>query len=493
MQSGSNEERPIDAPVGGASAFPATIPILVGGRWREGRGARVPLLDKFARVGVSQVSLPSREDVAEAVHAGAQAVLAGGPGSYERGEILRRAAELVRDRRRQFLEVMRVETGFTTADVEAEVSRCVETLRLCGEEARRFSGDIVPLEGGPGQGDRMGFTLRVPLGVVCAITPFNAPLNVLAHKVGPAIAAGNAVIAKPSLHTPFTANILGEVLLEAGLPPAFMSILHGAAETAAWLLAEPEVRFFAFTGSTEAGREIQKSIGLRRSQMELGSISHTIVDRGTDITRALPRLVTAGYRKAGQVCASIQVLLVHDSLYDGMVAALADAVAKLPYGAPSMPGCLVGPLISEAAAVRVDQWIGEAVTEGARRIVGGDRDGSVVPPTLLTNTTPEMKVRNREVFGPVVSVVPFSDYRQAIDAVNSTPFGLTAGVFTDSLANALFAAKTLRAGVVHVNETSSARADLMPFGGTKDSGFGREGPRHAILEMSEERLVTISA
>lgn len=470
--------------------FPSYILNLISGEWQAGSGPETPVLDKYTRQAVSTIQAASAQQVRQAA-AVAHAARAAVPGPFQRGEILDRAAAGVAARRDQLTYAMRIEAGFTEADASNEISRCVQTLKLCAEEARRLCGEMVPLEGAPNQVGRLAFTLRVPLGVVCAITPFNSPLNTVAHKVGPAFAAGNAVLLKPSRLTPWTANLLAEVLLEAGLPADMLAVIHGGADVANQLLDEPS-HFVAFTGSTEVGRSIQARLGLRRSQMELGSIAHVVVDESADIARAVPRIVGAGYRKAGQVCTSTQILLVHRKRMDDVVALMREQVGALQYGDPSQPGCLVGPMIAEKEAIRVDQWIGEAVDQGAQALLRGERDGSVLAPSLLVETRPEMKVRQQEVFGPVLSIVPFDDFAAALQLVNGTPYGLAAGVFTNDMGHALLAAKTLEVGSVHINEASSSRADLMPFGGSKESGFGREGPAHAVREMSEERLVTIA-
>jgi succinate-semialdehyde dehydrogenase/glutarate-semialdehyde dehydrogenase len=385
-----------------------------------------------------------------------------------------------------------MEAGFTSSDAGGEVRRCVQTLKLSAEEARRLAGEVIPLAGAPQQGGRLGFTLRVPLGVVLAITPFNSPLNTVAHKIAPAFAAGNAVILKPASATPLTACRLAEVLLEAGLPKGFLSVLPGGPQVADWLIADERVRFFAFTGSTEVGRSIQARAGLRRTQMELGSIACTIVCDDANLEQALPKIVNAGYRKAGQVCTSIQLLLVHQSIIDTVEKKLADLVSNLAYGDPGDDKTFVGPLISEKEAIRVESWLREAVARGAKQLAGGVRKGAVVPPVLLANIDESMKVGCQEVFGPVVCIVPFDTLDEAIGRVNSTPYGLATGIFTNRLADAFAAARRLEVGGVHVNETSSSRVDLMPYGGSKDSGFGREGPRYAVHEMTEERIVTFT-
>ncbi len=474
------------------AATPATYGLLIDGQWTAGAGPRVSVLDKYKLQPCATITTADAAQVQGAVDVAHAAFRAGAPVAYERGAILDRAAQLLEARAPEFVRTMQQEAGFTQSDAMGEVRRCTQTLKLSAEEARRLAGDVIPLAGAPGAAGRMGFTLRVPLGVVAAITPFNSPLNTVTHKVAPAFAAGNAVILKPSTHTPMTACLLAEVLLEAGMPKGFLSVLHGSAEVVGLLQADERVRFFAFTGSTEVGRKIQQAAGLRRTQMELGSIACTIVCDDAKLDAALPKIVNAGYRKAGQVCTSVQLLLVHESLQVEVEQRLAGMVQALSYGDPQDPKTFVGPVISEDAAVRIEAWIDEAVAKGAKRLAGGARQGAVVPPTLLTHISNTMRVGCNEIFGPVVCIVPFKTLAEAIARVNATPFGLATGLFTNRLGDALAAAQQLEVGGVHINETSSSRVDLMPYGGSKDSGFGREGPHYAVHEMTEERIVTFT-
>jgi acyl-CoA reductase-like NAD-dependent aldehyde dehydrogenase len=470
----------------------ATHHLLIDGQWLEGAGPRVIVHDKFRLQPVATLTTADAAQVRQAVDVAHAAFRRGAPVAYERGVVLERAAALMEERLGEFVRSMQIEAGFTQADASGEVRRCIQTLKLSSEEARRLAGDVIPLAGAPGQAGRLGFTLRVPLGVVVAITPFNSPLNTVTHKVAPALAAGNAVILKPSTHTPLTAVLLAQVLLDAGVPPGFLSVLHGSAEVVRHLQGDQRVRFFAFTGSTEVGRQIQQAAGLRRTQMELGSIACTIVCEDADLDMALPKIVNAGYRKAGQVCTSVQLLLVHESLQAEVEQRLATLVQTLRYGDPMDPDTFVGPVISEEAARRIETWVAEAVASGAQVLAGGTREGAVVAPTLLTRVSDRMRVGCHEIFGPVVCIVPFQTLAQAVDRVNATPFGLATGLFTNRLGDALAAAQKLEVGGVHVNETSSSRVDLMPYGGSKDSGFGREGPRYAVHEMTEERVVTFT-
>ena len=466
--------------------------LLIEGRWVDGESRR-SALDKYRLQPCTTIHLPSRDQVRAAVAHADAAFRANTLTPHERGAILDRAATQLEARSDALVRALQIEVGFPASDGLNELRRCVQTFRLSAEEARNFCGEMVPIEGAPNQAGRLGFTLRVPLGVVCAITPFNAPLNTVAHKVAPALAAGNAVVLKPSSHTPTAACIMAEVLLAAGLPAGLMSVVHGGAEVAGWLLDEPRVRFFAFTGSTEVGADIQRRAGLRRTQMELGSIAFTIVADDADLDRALPKIVNAGYRKAGQVCTSIQLLLVQRGILDRVQQRLTEMVRALPWGDPLDAKTVVGPVISEAEARRIETWVDEAIARGAERLAGGPRQGAVVPPTLMVGVDEGMAVGCQEIFGPVMAIVPYDTLDEAIARVNATPFGLATGLFTNRLDEALRAARRLEVGGVHINETSSSRVDVMPYGGSKDSGFGREGPHHAVREMSEERMVTVLA
>jgi len=474
-----------------AGERPATR-LLIAGEWTDG-ATRQPVIDKYRLLPCGELHVASREQVRAAVAAAHTAFRASRLTPHQRGQILDKAALLLEHHTDTLVRALQLEAGFTASDAHGELKRCVQTFHLSAEEARRFGGEMVPLEGAPQQAGRLGFTLRVPLGVVCAITPFNAPLNTVAHKVAPALAAGNAVVLKPSSHTPTPANLMAEALLAAGLPPALLSVVHGGADVAQVLLDEPAVRFYAFTGSTEVGRAIQQRAGLRRTQMELGSIAFTVLHDDANLDAALPKVVNAGYRKAGQVCTSIQILLVQRRIQAQVEERLGALVRALPFGDPSAADTVVGPVISEADAQRIERWIDDALAAGALRLAGGPRRGAVVPPTLLTRVSDSMPVSCREVFGPVISIVPFDTLDEAIERINATPYGLAAGLFTNRLDDALKAARRLEVGGVHINETSSSRVDVMPYGGTKDSGFGREGPHYAVREMSEERMVTVSA
>lgn len=467
------------------------IRLLIAGEWQDGAD-HTEVLDKYRLTPYGRTHVASQEQVRNAVAKAHTAYTESKLTPYDRGAILDRAAAIIERDGDKFVQTLRTEAGFTLTDSQNELRRCVQTFKLSAEEARRLIGEMVPLEGAPNQAGRLGFTIPVPLGVVCAITPFNAPINTVAHKVAPAIAAGNAVVVKPSSNTPFAANLLAEALLEAGLPPGLISVIHGGSKVARWLIEEPAIRFFAFTGSTEVGRDIQQRAGLRRTQMELGSIAFTLLCADANLDAAVPKIVAAGYRKAGQVCTSIQTLLVERSIYDEVEARLAAMVNELAYGDPMNPKTVVGPVISLASATRIESWVDQAVERGAKRLAGGPREGAVVPPTLLAKVDSSCDVSCNEIFGPVMTIAPFDSIEEAIDRVNSTPYGLATGFFTNRIDFALKAVRRLQVGGVHINETSSSRVDLMPYGGSKDSGFGLEGPRYAVHEMCEMRMVSLS-
>ncbi len=463
---------------------------LIGGRRLAGEH-HFAVYDRYSQLKVADVASVTREQVAQAVRT-ARNAFGQVPVPYERSRILRRVAELIDARRDAFIDLMVTEAGFTPADSTGEIERALDTCQLCAEEAKRITGEMVALDGNRGQHNRLGFTLRTPVGVVCAITPFNAPLNAVIHKVAPALAAGNAVILKPSGYTPLTASLTCEQFLEAGLPPDLLALVQGDAQAGTWLLEEQGIDFYTFTGSTRVGKLIQAGAGLRRTQLELGSIACTIVCADADLDAAVPKIARATFRKAGQVCTSIQRLYVERSVEEAVTQRLVKEARAMPAGNPRDPAIRVGPMITEVEAKRAETWLAEAIQREALVECGGTRTGPVLQPTILSRVAPGMKVIDQEIFAPIVSILPFDNLSAAIDSINATPFGLATGVFTSHLERAFSAARAVRSGAVHINETSSSRVDGMPYGGVKESGFGREGPKYAIREMTDEKVVTIS-
>lgn len=466
--------------------------LLIAGEWVDGTSSE-RLTDKYTGKVYAEMAVASSDQIAGAVAGTVAAQLASTLSPYERFKILSAAARIIESRLGFLVDLMRSEAGFTRADGENEVRRCVQTLELSGEEAKRLVGDLVPMEAGDGVKNRIGFTMRVPRGVVCVITPFNSPLNVVAHKVGPALAGGNGVVIKPSEFTPLSAVELVRALIDAGLPPGLLALVHGDGATVGrQLLADQRIAFYAFTGSTRVGKEIQRAAGLRRTQLELGSIASTIVCQDANVELAIPKILNAGFRKAGQVCTSVQRLYVDRKVAPEFVPRLLQAARAMKFGDPSDPSVVIGPMISVHHAQRALAWVQEAVSGGARILLGGTCEGATMAPTVLTDVTEQMKVVCEEIFAPVISIVEVDGIEEAVARANASPFGLSVGLFTSDLHTAFAAGRALRFGGIHVNEASSARVDAMPFGGVKDSGFGWEGPAYAIREMTEERLMTIA-
>jgi succinate-semialdehyde dehydrogenase/glutarate-semialdehyde dehydrogenase len=465
--------------------------LFVEGEWVEGERTE-PLVEKFGGATVALVHQASVAQVNAALEAltSAQDRIRLTP--YRRFEILAEASRLLSARHDEAVTAIVRDTGFTVTDARREVDRAVDTLLISGEEAKRIHGEMVPIDAAPAGPRRIGFTTLRPLGVVCAITPFNSPLNTVAHKVAPALAAGNAVILKPASQTPLSASLLVETLLKAGLPPELVALVQGpGASVGEALLNSPVPAFYAFTGSNSVGEHIQRAVGVRRIQLELGSVSSTIVCDDADLARLAPLVINAAFRKAGQVCTSIQRLYVHGSVIAEMSERLLRELSNREVGDPWSERTFVGPVISEQAATRICSRIDDAVRDGAEILVGGARSGNVVQPTVLSGVQPEMDVMAKEIFGPVIALRSFAELDTAIAEVNNTEYGLSAGIFTASIERAMDAASGLRMGSIHINETSSNRVDLMPYGGAKASGLGLEGPRYAIEEMSQKCLITI--
>jgi len=466
-----------------------TITSFVDGAWRPASGAVVEVKDKFSGDPIALLRPSSDDDVDHAVRA-AQRVAAGAAiPLIDRIDILRRVADAIGERAREFADVITDEAGSTIAEARKEVERAIVMLRVTAEEARRIDGEIVPLEGEPGGAGKFAFMLRHPVGIVCAITAFNSPLNTPIHKIAPALAAGNAVIVKPPTQTPICSAMLCDLFAEAGLPAGWLNYIAGTGSTVGeQLLSDERISFYHFTGSTVVGKHIASRIGLRRSSLELGSIAATIICADSDLDLAIKDVARAGYAKAGQVCTSTQLVLVEQEAYDAVRVGLQKAVSKLRYGNPKREDTHVGPLISPAEADRVCGWMEEAVASGAEQLVGGARERSVVAPALFVDVPSEAKLTRQEIFGPVVTLASVATLGQAVQIFNGSPYGLAAGVFTRDVGRAFHAIRCLRAGTIHLNASSSSRLDAMPFGGVKDSGHGKEGPKYAIEEMTERRL-----
>lgn len=411
---------------------------------------------------------------------------------YERCQILRKAAEIMARREKELGRIISSEEGKILAEGQLEANRARETIDVSADEAKRISGEMIPLDGAPGVKGKLGFTLRVPCGIVAAITPFNFPMNLVAHKVGPAIAAGNACLIKPASDTPLSALTLVEILLEAGLPPQAIACITGpGGEIGNAIATDARVRKISFTGSFEVGQTICKMAGVKRVTMELGSNSPVIIMDDADLDKAATMVTASGFSNAGQVCISAQRILTSQKVYGNFLDALKPRVEGLTTGDQLVESTKMGPMVREADAVRVESWVNQAVQGGAKLVTGGTRRGPIYAPTILADVAPTMRISCDELFGPAVAVTRFSDIDEAIALANSTNYGLSASIFTQDIDRAMKFAREVDSGNLHINWGTQWRADLMPYGGLKDSGLGKEGPHYAIREMTEEKMVVL--
>jgi acyl-CoA reductase-like NAD-dependent aldehyde dehydrogenase len=458
-----------------------------------GRGERMVLSSPWDGAEIAHVPPTTLEDLDRVLD---KARLAFGTfrwtPAWRRSEILERTSHLIQEHTEQIARVIAAESGKPLKDARIEVARGASTFRWAAEEAKRTAGEIIEMDAEQSGEHRFGWTIREPRGVIAAISPFNFPLNLVAHKVAPAIASANVVVLKPASQTPLTALRLAELLAEAGLPEDVLQVVVGSGGTIGGKLVKDErVNMVSFTGSPPVGRQIASDAGMKMITLELGNNSATIVDEDAHLDLAVQRIVAGGFANSGQTCISVQRVVVHEKVYDEFMAKLIPAVKALKLGDPLDESTDVSSLITRADDERVRQWVDEATEQGATLAAGGaDGDGRMKP-TVLTDVTREMKVCAREIFGPVLSVLKARDLCEAIEISNDSDMGLQAGVFTRDLNKALYAAKRLEVGGVMINEVPTFRVDHMPYGGIKGSGIGREGLRFAIREMTEMKMVAI--
>lgn len=470
------------------------VPMFVAGDWRDSDDTMV-VVDPYRSTDSSRVHRPGSRDAEDALATAVEGAghMAAMPG-HRRAEILDAVADAVADDPDRFATQIVHDCGKTIRDARGEVARAIEVLHVSAGEATRIEGTVLPLDALPaGEGSRLGMVMRFPVGVVAAIVPFNAPLQVLCHKVGPALAVGNAVVCLAPRQGAAVAADLLRLLLDAGLPPEAFQLLPAGGETVGdQLVAHPRIDMIAFTGSGRTGEHIIRTAGLKRTLLELSGNAAVIVHEDANLDIALSACVPAAYGIAGQSCVSLQRLYVHRSLFDETAERLAGATAALRTGDTMSEDTDVGVMIGLDAATRVGKWIAEAVDGGATVLTGGRQDGTTVEPTVLSSVSDDMKVVCDEVFGPVVSILPYDDVDDALRRVNGSRWGLAAGIYTRSLDVAMRAAKQIRAGVVNINGPSRYRVEHMPFGGVKASGWGKEGPRYSIADMTEVRTITFT-
>ncbi len=473
--------------------------LLIGGEWVAAESA-ITVTNPYTEEPIARVAACSDSEVDTAVgaaEAGARE-MARLP-AHARHDILDRAARLLSERADDFTATIIAEAGKPRRYAAAEVARAVETLRFAAAEALRIHGETVPMDAAHGSETRRGFWYRRPLGVVAAITPFNFPLNLVCHKLAPAFAAGNAVVLKPASATPLTALKLAELLLEAGLPPLALNVVVGSGSGPGLTLVRDErVRLVSFTGSPEVGATIKRETGLRRVALELGSNSGAIVDETADLDAALNRCLAGAFAYSGQVCIHTQRLYLQDSIAAEFTERFVAAAERLICDDPALPDTDVGPMINRTALASAQALIEQAVAAGARLLCGGRSEGTILYPTVLANARPDMAAVCEEAFAPIVTIETFNRFEEGLQRYNAGSsagrysYGLTAGVFTRDLGRAFQAIETLNAGSIYINDSATFRADHQPYGGVRDSGIGREGPRFAIEEMTDVVMVSFN-
>ena len=444
---------------------------LINGEWLQSEDTFI-VENKYTHEVYAKVAKSSQEVITNAITNAYETFKKVKLSATNRYDILMRATQLFEERKEEIARVICSEAGKTITDARAEVERGIQTFIASAEEAKRLAGQGLPIQGQPGNDAKMAFSIRVPVGLICAITPFNFPFNLTAHKIGPAIAAGNTVVLKPAEKTPVSAIKMAEVLLEAGLPKGFLNVVNGFGhETGPVLLKDERIAMYTFTGSPAVGRVIKRESGIRKVTLELGNNSPNIIHHDVaDLQRAVDLCVSRGYSNSGQACISVQRVYVHRAIYEEVLEQAKATAESFIVGNPENETTNIGPMISVKEAERAEEWVQEAVNAGATIITGGTREDALFKPTILTNVKEDMKVMCEEVFAPIISIVPYEDLDELFANVNDSKFGLQAGIFTSNLHLAMRAAQELEFGGVNINDVSTFRADILPYGGVKDSG-----------------------
>ena len=461
--------------------------LFIGGKWLDSR-QYFSVINPYDGAQIAQVSSADSETVNEAVGAASESSISSLTPA-ERAAILSDVSAEIERQKETLTGLIVAEAGKPLRYAAGEVERAVQTFSFAAEEARRIHGETIELDAHTHGKGHFGFWHRFPLGVIAAISPFNFPLNLVAHKVAPALAAGNSVVLKPASTTPLVTLALARILEKCGLPAGGINVVPGKGSVVGdSLVMNPEVRMVTFTGSLEVGRKIRRNAGMKRVTLELGSNSALIVQDSTRLGEAVSKAIVGAFAFSGQVCISIQRIMLNEKLADEFLALFLEGVENIRRGNPADQSTEIGPMISEQEACRAESWVKEAVEQGAKVLTGGTRDGAFYYPTVLDNVEPGMKVYSEEVFAPVVCIERYEEFEDALDRVNNSRYGLQAGVYTDSISQALQAFRKLNVGGVIINDFPTFRVDQMPYGGVKSSGDGREGPKFAIEEMTEIRL-----
>jgi acyl-CoA reductase-like NAD-dependent aldehyde dehydrogenase len=475
-----------------ATTMVPTYPLLIGGAWREA-GEPLDVISPATGELVGRTYQADAATLEEAVQATVRAFEATRRlPAYERAAILRAIAEGISTQKEEIARLMALEAGKPIRDARVETERAIFTFRQASIEAERLGGEVIPLDLMASSKGRLGITRRVPVGPVLGISPFNFPLNLAAHKIAPALAAGCSILLKPPSADPLTMLKVAHIIADAGIPAGAVNVVPTSRSLGDRLVQDERFKLLTFTGSMDVGWRMKAMAGKKKVVLELGGNAAVIVDQDADLDFAAKRISTGGFSYAGQTCISVQRVYVHEAVAGSFLAKLKAHTEALKLGDPLDEATDVGPMIDEKALNRTEQWVQEAVNEGATIITGGRRQGSFFLPTILTNVKHESKVCSREVFAPIVDVFPFQDFSDALRAVNDSAYGLQAGVFTQNLQHAFQAFNELEVGGVIINDISGYRIDHMPYGGVKESGLGREGLKYAIEDMTEIRLMALN-
>ncbi|MGZ9583145.1 aldehyde dehydrogenase family protein [Paenibacillus marinisediminis] len=468
--------------------------LFINGQWKE--AARYEALySPYSGEWIADVGYASEAETEEAIQAAeAGAEKMARMPAHQRTAILNRAVDILEERKEELARLLALEAAKPLKTARGEIARTIQTYKFSAMEASRIHGETVPLDAAPGGEGRIAYTIRKPIGVVAAITPFNFPFNLVAHKVGPAIAAGNAIVLKPAGQTPLSALMLAEIFQVAGLPDGVLNVVSGPGSVVGeQLVRDPRVKAVTFTGSPAVGIAMKNKAGLKRVTLELGSNSALIIDETSDVTDELvDRCVLGAFSFSGQVCISIQRIYVHENKYEEFLAKFKAKTEMLTIGDPLDEATDLSALIHEKEVHRMREWVDSAVSRGARVVTGGkELNSRIFPPTILTSVPSDEPISCEEVFGPIAVVAPFAALEEVIKEVNRSRFGLQAGIYTRDIHSAMLAAEQLDVGGVMINDYPTFRVDNMPYGGVKESGFGREGIRYAIEEMTELKLIAI--
>lgn len=470
-----------------------TQKILIGGEWCEA-SERLTVRNPFTDETLTEVFQANRDEMEQVISSAvAGAVEMKHLARFQIAKGLRKIAEGIEARRKEFAETIAKESAKPIIYARGEVDRAVATFSHAAGEAERFVGEVVAVDAQATGKDKTAWTRRVPRGVIYGITPFNFPLNLVAHKVAPALAAGNSIIIKPSEKTPLTALLLGEVFLASGLPKKALQIVPMNVENIDVVFADERIKMISFTGSAEVGWKLKSLAGRKAIALELGGNAPVIIDESAEIEKTVEKNIVGAFAFSGQICISVQRVFVHEKIFADWTEKFIVAARQLKKGNPLDEATQISVMIDEKAAQRTEKWVTEAVENGAVLLTGGKREKAFFEPTVLTDTTAEMRVVSEEVFAPVVVIEKFADFAEAVNLSNDSKYGLQAGVFTQNLKNANYAAENLNFGGVIINDLPAFRVDNMPYGGVKHSGFGREGVRYAMEEMSEIRLIVINS